>query len=46
MQESVKIGFKAVVLPQSNLVALKDSKIAKTVKLIGVSSVQDAIDLI
>ena len=46
VQEAVKLGFKTVVLPQSNLTALKDSKIAKTVKLIGVSSVQDAIDLI
>lgn len=46
VQEAVKLGFKAVVLPQSNLTALKDSKIAKAVKLIGVSSVQDAIDLI
>ena len=41
--EAKKLGFDTVVLPQSNKDSLKD---ITGIKLIGVKSVQDAIDLI
>jgi len=46
VQEAAKLGFKTVVLPQSNLDAMKESKAVQGIKLIGVNSVRDAIDLI
>ncbi|MDD6810329.1 MAG: DNA repair protein RadA [Lachnospiraceae bacterium] len=43
VQEAVKLGFTTCVIPE---VCVKQIKNMKNVKLIGVSSVQDAIDLI
>lgn len=43
VQEAKKLGFETVVLPYGNMEALKD---IKGIKLVGVKSVQDAIDLI
>ncbi|MCR5032105.1 MAG: DNA repair protein RadA [Lachnospiraceae bacterium] len=46
VQEAIKLGFRTIVMPESNKRSLKGVKIEGDIQIIGASSVRDAIDVI
>jgi len=45
IQEVLKMGFKRCIIPQGNLKALKNISLKKDLEIVGVKTVQEAINI-